>query len=160
MKNIKNVKRIFAILILVIMLIYIMPVKSYAAVCPTCDGTGILPNTQNESCPNCHGTGNVISKEPERNGRIDTSLYDPSINNPLKPEDYQEAFQKGKTIVIVLQAIGIVVAVAGAIMLGLKYMMGSLEERADYKKTMIPYIVGCVMIAASTTLISIIYNRN
>ena len=36
--------------------------------------------------------------------------------------------------------------------------MGSAEERADYKKTMIPYIIGAILVFSMTTLPMIIYN--
>ena len=31
-------------------------------------------------------------------------------------------------------------------------MMGSLEEKAEYKKTMIPYLVGAIIVIAAPTL--------
>lgn len=63
----------------------------------------------------------------------------------------------GKTIVTIMQTIGIVVAVVVLLVLGIKYMMGSAEEKAEYKKTMIPYVVGAVLIFASTTIVNIVY---
>ena len=43
-------------------------------------------------------------------------------------------------------------------MLGIKYMMGSAEERAEYKKTLLPYFIGAMLIFASTNLAQMIYN--
>jgi len=40
--------------------------------------------------------------------------------------------------------------------LGLKYMLGSTEERASYKKSMIPYIVGAVLLFAAVSLTSLV----
>lgn len=64
----------------------------------------------------------------------------------------------GKTIVTVMQTVGIVVAVVVLLVLGIKYMIGSAEEKAEYKKTMIPYLVGAVLIFAATTLVNVVYN--
>lgn len=64
----------------------------------------------------------------------------------------------GKNIVTIVQTVGVVVAVVILLVLGIKYMMGSAEEKADYKKSMIPYIVGAVLIFASTTIVNIVYN--
>ena len=36
--------------------------------------------------------------------------------------------------------------------------MGSASEKAEYKKTMIPYIVGAVLIFAGTSLVRVIYS--
>ena len=70
----------------------------------------------------------------------------------------QEITALGKSIVAVVQTVGVVVAVVILLVLGIKYMMGSAEEKADYKKSMIPYIVGAVLIFASTTIVNIVYN--
>lgn len=63
----------------------------------------------------------------------------------------------GQSIVTIMQTIGIVVAVVVLLVLGIKYMMGSAEEKAEYKKTMIPYIVGAILIFASTTIVNVVY---
>ena len=46
----------------------------------------------------------------------------------------------GKKIVGILQTVGVVLSVIVLVVLGIKYMMGSAEEKAEYKKTMIPYL--------------------
>ena len=40
-------------------------------------------------------------------------------------------------------------AVISGIIIGIKYMLGSAEEKADIKGLLIPYIVGCVIIFGS-----------
>ena len=42
--------------------------------------------------------------------------------------------------------------------IGIKYMMGSLEERASYKKSMLPYVIGAIMLFAAVNLTAFIYN--
>ena len=37
-------------------------------------------------------------------------------------------------------------------------MMGSVEEKAEYKKTLLPYVIGASMVFAASSLVSIIYN--
>ena len=64
----------------------------------------------------------------------------------------------GNKIIGILQAVGTVLAVVILVILGLKYMMGSAEEKADYKKTMIPYIVGAVFIFLAPTIANMVYN--
>lgn len=60
------------------------------------------------------------------------------------------------TIATIIQAIGIVLSVIVIVMLGIKYMTGSVAERADYKKAMLPFLVGAVLIAATGTIAKII----
>ena len=65
---------------------------------------------------------------------------------PTSQDDIKDL---GNKIIGVLQTVGVVLAVVILIILGIKYMMGSAEEKADYKKTMIPYIIGaaCIFLA-------------
>ena len=42
--------------------------------------------------------------------------------------------------------------------LGIKYMMGSLEEKAEYKKSFIPLIVGIVLVVSATAIASFVFN--
>lgn len=64
----------------------------------------------------------------------------------------------GNNIVTIIQVVGIVIAVIVLLIIGIKYMMGSASEKAEYKKTMIPYIVGAVLIFAGTSLVRVIYS--
>lgn len=54
------------------------------------------------------------------------------------------------------------VAIAGAVIvltiLGIKYMMGSLEEKAAYKKSMVPLVVGCVIAVAATSIAKFLFS--
>ena len=43
------------------------------------------------------------------------------------------------------------IVIAGAI-IGIKYMMGSVEEKAEHKKMLVPYIVGSVIILGALTI--------
>ena len=64
----------------------------------------------------------------------------------------------GGNIVNIIQIVGIVIAVIVLLVIGIKYMIGSASEKAEYKKTMIPYIVGVVLIFAGTSLVKVIYS--
>ena len=58
----------------------------------------------------------------------------------------------GGNIVNIITTIGIIVAVIVLLILGIKYMMGSASEKAEYKKTMIPYLVGAVLIFGASAI--------
>lgn len=45
-----------------------------------------------------------------------------------------------------LLAAGIIVAILVGMFLGMKYMIGSVEEKADLKQTLMAYAVGCIVI--------------
>ena len=63
----------------------------------------------------------------------------------------------GSRIIGILQTVGVVLSVVVLIVLGIKYMMGSAEEKAEYKKTMIPYLVGAALIFAASAFAQVIY---
>lgn len=64
----------------------------------------------------------------------------------------------GGKIVNVIQIVGILVAIIVILVIGIKYMTGSVEQKAEYKKTMIPYVVGAVLLVAGTSIVKVIYN--
>lgn len=64
----------------------------------------------------------------------------------------------GGNIVTIVQVVGIVIAIVILLVIGIKYMIGSASEKAEYKKTMIPYIVGAVLIFAGTSIVRVIYS--
>ena len=53
--------------------------------------------------------------------------------------------QKAGNILNVITVIGIVVGVITLIVIGIKYMVGTVQEKAEYKKTMFSYIIGLVL---------------
>ena len=69
-----------------------------------------------------------------------------------------EVTNNGKKIVGIVQVVGVVVAVDVILVIGIKYLVGSAEQKAEYKKTMIPYIVGAVLVFAGSTIVNVIYN--
>lgn len=58
----------------------------------------------------------------------------------------------GEKILGIIQVVGTIIAVGALMVLGVKYMMGSAEEKAEYKKTMIPYIIGAILLFAAVNL--------
>ena len=63
----------------------------------------------------------------------------------------------GNQIIQIVSTIGSIASVIVLVVLGLKYMMGSAEEKAEYKKTMMPYIVGAALIFAASAFAQVIY---
>ena len=54
-----------------------------------------------------------------------------------------------------------VAVVAGVIILmviGVKFILGSAEEKAEYKKSLIPLVVGVVLVMAATTIVSFLFD--
>ena len=60
------------------------------------------------------------------------------------------------TVLSVITNIGMIIAVLMSAIIGIKYMLGSLEERADYKGTLIPYLTGALLLFGICTVIKIV----
>ena len=56
----------------------------------------------------------------------------------------------------ILLTIGIVVAVLAGAIIGIRYMLGSVEDKADIKGMLIPYIAGCVIVFGSFAIWKIV----
>lgn len=93
----------------------------------------------------------IVFAAPDLSGKID------EIGQGNNAANTDKVVGLGKTIVTIMQTVGIVVAVVVLLILGIKYMMGSAEEKAEYKKTMIPYVVGAVLLFAATTIVNVVY---
>lgn len=85
---------------------------------------------------------------------IDTNFYKPDA---LEPGDYEEAFNVVDGLVYGIRVIGIIVSIVGLMVIGIKYMTGSIEEKAEYKQTMIPYVIGCIILFAISTIVNVLY---
>ena len=56
----------------------------------------------------------------------------------------------------ILLILGISIAVIVAGVLGIKFMMGSVEEKAQIKDALIPFIVGCIVIFGAVSIWKIV----
>ena len=82
---------------------------------------------------------------------IDTGTYEPSNLGEEKT-----LVDKANVIASAIRNIGIVVAVIALMVIGIKAMVGSAEEKAEYKKSIPGYLLGAVMIAVISLIPSLI----
>lgn len=64
----------------------------------------------------------------------------------------------GNKIIQIISTIGSILSVIVIIVLGIKYMMGSVEEKAIYKKTLLPFLIGAAFIFAASSIASMVFN--
>lgn len=84
---------------------------------------------------------------------IDPNEYNPNNGNAEVPEKFTNMVN---IIATTIQTIGVILSIIVIGLLGIKYMTGSVEEKADYKKSMIPFLIGTVLIVAVGTIIRIV----
>ena len=87
-----------------------------------------------------------------------TAAPNPSTTVTGDPDTDTAGIQNiGNQIVTIISTIGSIVSVIVLVVLGIKYMMGSAEEKAEYKKTLLPYIIGSCLVFESSAITIIIF---
>lgn len=88
------------------------------------------------------------------------AAIDPNNYNPgsVSTSEAQSFFDKAGVILGAVRTLGVVISVLVLMFVGIKYMLGSVEERADYKKAMMPYVIGAILLFATTTFVTIIFD--
>lgn len=61
-------------------------------------------------------------------------------------------------IIVLLRNFSIIAGVILIIVLGVKYMMGSVEQKSDYQKSFVPLIVGIVLVIGATSIASFLFS--
>lgn len=84
------------------------------------------------------------------------------------PSQFITQYQEGDTtkvqsianiIVGIIQAVGTAISILMLSIIGIKYIMGSVEDKAQYKQTMWTYIIGALLIFGGSSVVSIIYKQ-
>lgn len=95
-------------------------------------------------------------------GRLDIVFNDVLDNVeefvPEEEETPQELKDTSNVIYSIVLNIGVVLSVLIIAALGIKYMVGSLEEKAEYKETMLIYFIGAILLFSVTVIANILYN--
>ena len=94
--------------------------------------------------PKTYALGNIISSADNfiQDGKGQTSVG-------LKDDVIQDM---SSTIYNVIFILGIVIAVVWGLIIAIKFVTGSVEEKAEVKKTLIPYVAGCVVLFGAFTI--------
>ncbi len=80
------------------------------------------------------------------------------IDHISKPVIGEKAEDIGRNALGIIATIGMVVAVTMAIVLGIKYMTVAANEKADIKKSLIPYVVGAAILFGASGIVSFLAN--
>lgn len=82
-------------------------------------------------------------------GDLDKYKKDPSGMGVLE--------DKAETIIVIIRTLGIIVSVITLMVMGIKYMLGSLEQKAEYKKDFKPYLIGALLVFSVSWVPELIY---
>ena len=86
---------------------------------------------------------------------INPNQYEPS---PVNGKDIEVVGDKVGVVLGAIRNASVITAVLVIMGLGVKYILGSVEEKAEYKKSMLPVVIGIVLAASGITIVFYIYN--
>ena len=107
-------------------------------------------------------TKNKVS-EANEDKKTESNIYYSTIS----PSDFEpdtnsysdsKAVEKAEKIIGAIQAVGSLISVGALVYIGIRYMIGSTEEKAMYKETMLPYLVGAILVFLGSNIVGAIYN--
>lgn len=86
------------------------------------------------------------------------TTIDPNEWKPddLGMQDYDEVVDVAVVIIAVIRYVGVAVSIIVLLIIGIKYMTGTVQEKAEYKKTMIPYLIGVFIFFALSQILPLI----
>ena len=65
--------------------------------------------------------------------------------------------EKASIILGMIRGFGVIASIITVAIIGIRIMFGSVEEKANYKQTLLPWCVGAVMLFAMSVIPSIVY---
>lgn len=86
---------------------------------------------------------------------INTGEYDPSSSR--NPSSETKIMDKAKVAIGVIRGAGIVISVGTLIVIGIREITASAEEKSIIKKAMPGYVLGAIMVFAITVIPATIY---
>ena len=96
---------------------------------------------------------------------LSSVVFGETVDKVPNPKDYTGkaaevgAIQNiGGQIITIVSVVGSIASVIVLVVIGLKYMMGSTEDKAEYKKSLLPYVIGAALIFAASVVAQVVYN--
>ena len=86
----------------------------------------------------------------------------------IDPDDYQSSgpstsdvkdmFKFGGSVAGAIQIVGTIVSVGVMMILGIRYMLASADEKAEYRERILPYFIGAILLFGASNIVKVIYN--
>ena len=89
---------------------------------------------------------------------VSTPVFASNQITPDPPKNTQDILDIAGKILGFLQWIALIGGTILIAILGIKYMMGSLEEKAQYQKSFVPLVVGVIVVMGAVTIANLIVN--
>ena len=99
-------------------------------------------------------TTNVFANDEDTDGRLTPSEIKPTYT----PGSTTELQSTAGRIMGMIRNVATIASVIIIMILGVKYMLGSVEEKAEYKKSFMPLIIGIILVVAASNIAAFIFD--
>ncbi len=149
-------KHITIIVIVQILIIIILSLTSYVSATAELIGTK-KPTELSVEKLNAIYNEPIGPKQPNKSKALGLGVLDNPDDFIEKQGSDDEILDIGNVIVGVVKFIGEAIAITIIIVIGIRYVLASVEEKAEYKQSMIPYLVGAALIFGGAIITDLIY---
>lgn len=66
-------------------------------------------------------------------------------------------YKFGGSVAGIIQIVGTIVSAGAMIIIGIRYVVASADEKAEYKERMFPYFIGAVLLFGASNIVNILY---
>lgn len=77
---------------------------------------------------------------------------------PIPNGSNEKLQNKAGVILGLITMVGTVISVVTLSLIGLKFMLGSVEDKANYNQALLPWVIGAIILFGASTIPSIVYN--
>jgi len=71
--------------------------------------------------------------------------------------EVKDMYVYGGRAVGIIQIVGTIVSAGTLVIIGIRYIIASVEEKAEYKERMVPYVIGAVLLFGASNIVNIGY---
>ena len=72
-------------------------------------------------------------------------------------DDVNTIYTFGGKIAGIIQIVGTAVSAGAMLVIGIRYVISSADEKAEYKERMYPYLIGAILLFGASTVVNILY---
>ena len=80
-----------------------------------------------------------------------------AMDSSLQTQDASALQSTAGNVMAIIRNISIIAAVIVLMVIGVKFMLGSTEEKAEYKKSLMPLVIGVILVVAATSIATFLF---
>lgn len=85
---------------------------------------------------------------------INPDGYKPS---EIKAEEVADMYSYIGVIAGAIQIFGTIISIVSLLIIGIRYVASSIDEKAELKERLFPYLIGAVLLFGASNLVNIVY---